>query len=248
MTRTKSLVAKLPQQPGEFMVKKWVEKALPKTSQQKLRENLRPDATLEEFVAAATRIEGARKQFTESSQVQTGSVLLESPSDPLISLRRELEALKLQRALQEERSISLRQEKPSHNEALDQIKRELEELRSQQETKSMKSEANHAGDIKELHSYYQSLLNHADNLEKHSNRDSDRVQLRKMYHSASILFEVLEALSLRESCEIPAEILESGGELAAKQEVYAAYNILPLDAASSSQGAMMLPEVNVNWH
>ncbi|MCO5558594.1 hypothetical protein L7F22_012180 [Adiantum nelumboides] len=36
VTRTKSLVAKLPQQPGEFMVKKWVEKALPKSSQQKL--------------------------------------------------------------------------------------------------------------------------------------------------------------------------------------------------------------------
>ncbi|RYA83663.1 hypothetical protein DD594_27040, partial [Enterobacter cloacae complex sp. 4DZ1-17B1] len=110
MTKTKSLVAKLPQQPREFMVKKWVEKALPKTSQQKLRESLRPQANMEDFVATATRIEGARMQFTDSPQLDSAPVLVDSPSDPLTSLRRELEALKLQRALQEERSFSLRQE------------------------------------------------------------------------------------------------------------------------------------------
>ena len=54
MTRTRALVSKLQQQSGDFMVKKWVEKALPHSTQQKLRENLRPSTMLANFVALAT--------------------------------------------------------------------------------------------------------------------------------------------------------------------------------------------------
>ena len=39
MTRTKALVGRLPDHPGDFMVRKWVEKTLPKQTRQKLREN-----------------------------------------------------------------------------------------------------------------------------------------------------------------------------------------------------------------
>ena len=46
MTRTKALVNKLPDSPGDFMVRKWVEKALLRSTQKKLRENLRQNATL----------------------------------------------------------------------------------------------------------------------------------------------------------------------------------------------------------
>ncbi|MCO5568412.1 hypothetical protein L7F22_022111 [Adiantum nelumboides] len=45
--------------------------------------------------------------------------------------------LKLQRALQEERSFSFRPERSPHQEALDQLKKELEELKSQQEAKAI---------------------------------------------------------------------------------------------------------------
>ncbi|KAH7372727.1 hypothetical protein KP509_17G018000 [Ceratopteris richardii] len=63
MTRERSLVARLPDAPGDFLIKKWVEKALPRSTQQKLRELLWPDATLREFEAEATRIEAARAHF-----------------------------------------------------------------------------------------------------------------------------------------------------------------------------------------
>ena len=77
-----------------------VEKALPRTMQQKLRESLRPEANLDEFVAAATQIEDARLLFSASTRdIPTASV---SAEDPLAKVRQELEALKLQRSIQEE--------------------------------------------------------------------------------------------------------------------------------------------------
>ncbi|KAH7301744.1 hypothetical protein KP509_23G040200 [Ceratopteris richardii] len=84
MTRVKSLVSHRPHNLGDFLVKKWVEKALPKTSQQKLRQLLQPDASLEEFEAAASRIEAARVQLKEHEGMD------EFTSDPLAQLRREL--------------------------------------------------------------------------------------------------------------------------------------------------------------
>ena len=68
MTRTTALVGRLPDQPGDFMIRKWVEKALPKQTQQKLRENLRPDSALADFVATATQIEDARLLFTDTTR------------------------------------------------------------------------------------------------------------------------------------------------------------------------------------
>ena len=135
MTRTTALVGKLPDPPGDFMVRKWVEKALPKQTQQKLRENLRPNSTLADFVATATQIEDARLLFTETTRdIPSASAHSDDPADPLASLRKELEALKLQRALKDELA-SLRQEKPSSEGALAKIHKELEELRVQQEAK-----------------------------------------------------------------------------------------------------------------
>ena len=68
MTRAKALVNKLPEPPGDFMVRKWVEKALPRSTQQKLRENLRPNATLADFVALATQVEDARLLFSPQTR------------------------------------------------------------------------------------------------------------------------------------------------------------------------------------
>ncbi|KAH7422127.1 hypothetical protein KP509_13G092000 [Ceratopteris richardii] len=125
MTRVKLLVSRLPHNPGDFLVKKWVEKALPKTSQQKLRELLQADASLEEFEAAASRIKATRVQFKEHEGTD------EFTSDPLAQLRRELEALKLQKTLQEEKVAW-----QGRDEALALLRQELEELRTQKEVKT----------------------------------------------------------------------------------------------------------------
>lgn len=52
MTRASTLVSKLLANPDNFMIQKWVEKALLCSTQQKLREHLCPSATLADFVAA----------------------------------------------------------------------------------------------------------------------------------------------------------------------------------------------------
>lgn len=52
MTRTKALVQRFLDHLSDFMVYKWVEKALPKWTQQQPRENLRPiNSTLANFMA-----------------------------------------------------------------------------------------------------------------------------------------------------------------------------------------------------
>ena len=55
VTRAKVLVGRLPSHPCNFMVRKWIEKALPRSSQQKLRETLMLDATLEESIDVFAR-------------------------------------------------------------------------------------------------------------------------------------------------------------------------------------------------
>lgn len=88
-------------------------------------------------MATATQIEDARLLFTETTQdIPSAGAHSEDPSDPLVSLRKELEALKLQRALQDELA-SPRQEKPSGDGTLAKIKKELEELRAEQEAKHL---------------------------------------------------------------------------------------------------------------
>ena len=132
MTRARALVNKLPDPPGDFMIRKWVEKALPRSTQQKLRENLRPNSTLADFVALATQVEDARLLFS----TQTKDMPTATPTDAsLEAIRREIEALKLQRSLQAELTAS-QQEKPSNEGFLAKMKKELEELKSQQEVQN----------------------------------------------------------------------------------------------------------------
>ena len=83
-------------------------------------------------VASATQIEDARLLFTETTKDIPSAG--DGSSDSLASLRKELETLKLQRALQEELT-SLRHDKPSSDGGLAKMKKELEELRAQQESK-----------------------------------------------------------------------------------------------------------------
>lgn len=83
-----------------------MEKALSRTTQQKLRESLHPAANLDDFVVAATHIKDARLLFSpQNRDLPTATTNTE---DSLATIHRELEALKLQRSLQEELSSGRR--------------------------------------------------------------------------------------------------------------------------------------------
>ena len=142
MTRAQVLVAKLPAYPGDFMVRQWVQQALPRSTQQRLTENLKADVTLVEFQNMATQLENARLLFCTSTATDGGdpvAILRQALEDPVAKLRQELDSLKLQQVKHEEET--LRQEisklKGEHipDDGITQLKQELEKLKAQQEVK-----------------------------------------------------------------------------------------------------------------
>ncbi|CAI9753068.1 unnamed protein product [Fraxinus pennsylvanica] len=73
---------------------------------------------------------------------------------------------------------------------------------------------------------------------------ADRAQLGKAYQTAGVLFEVLCAVNKTEKVEeVSPEIMAAANDVQAKKEIYAPYNILPLDSAGASQSIMQLDEV-----
>ncbi|XP_057515199.1 callose synthase 3-like [Amaranthus tricolor] len=78
--------------------------------------------------------------------------------------------------------------------------------------------------------YIQALENAADK--------ADRAQLTKAYQIANVLFEVLKAVNWTQSMEVDREILDTHNKVAEKTEIYAPYNMLPLDPDSANQAIM----------
>ncbi|VFQ92373.1 unnamed protein product [Cuscuta campestris] len=73
---------------------------------------------------------------------------------------------------------------------------------------------------------------------------ADRAQLGKAYQTAGVLFEVLCAVLKTEKVEeIAPEIIAAANDVQAKKEIYAPYNIIPLDSAGASHSSMQLGEV-----
>ncbi|KAE8693187.1 Callose synthase 3 [Hibiscus syriacus] len=101
-------------------------------------------------------------------------------------------------------------------------------------------------DAMEIGSYYKQYYEHYVRVLDDGDQ-ADRAQLEKAYQKAGVLFEVLFAVNKSEKVEeVAPEIMATAKDVQEKKEIYTPYNILPLDAAGSSQSIMQLQEVKAS--
>ncbi|KAL6555852.1 Callose synthase 5 [Orobanche hederae] len=101
-------------------------------------------------------------------------------------------------------------------------------------------------DAREIESFYKQYYEHYV-LALNKGDQADRAQLGKAYLTAGVLFEVLCAVNKTERVEeVAPEIMAAANDVQAKKEIYAPYNILPLDSAGASQSIMQLDEVKAS--
>ncbi|CAJ1974879.1 unnamed protein product [Sphenostylis stenocarpa] len=98
-------------------------------------------------------------------------------------------------------------------------------------------------DAREIQAYYQQYYEHYVRALDQGER-ADRAQLGKAYQTAGVLFEVLCAVNKTEKVEeVAPEIIAAARDVQEKTEIYAPFNILPLDSAGASQPIMLLEEI-----
>ncbi|KAJ4777890.1 Glucan synthase-like protein [Rhynchospora pubera] len=98
-------------------------------------------------------------------------------------------------------------------------------------------------DAREMKNFYQQYYKKYIQALQTAGEKADRHQLTKAYQTASVLFEVLKAVNLTQAVEVDQEILDTKKEIDKKTEIYAPYNILPLDPDSANQAIMQYPEI-----
>ncbi|RDX94922.1 Callose synthase 5, partial [Mucuna pruriens] len=97
-------------------------------------------------------------------------------------------------------------------------------------------------DAREIQAYYQQYYEHYVRA-LDQGEQADRAQLGKAYQTAGVLFEVLCAVNKTEKVEeVAPEIIAAARDVQEKTEIYAPFNILPLDSAGASQPIMQLEE------
>ncbi|KAJ4765201.1 glucan synthase-like 3 [Rhynchospora pubera] len=98
-------------------------------------------------------------------------------------------------------------------------------------------------DAREIESFYQQYYeNYVRALDR--GEQADRAQLGKAYQNAGVLFEVLLAVTKSEKGEeVAPEIIAANKDVQEKNQIFVPYNILPLDAAGSSQCIMQQEEI-----
>lgn len=98
-------------------------------------------------------------------------------------------------------------------------------------------------DAREMKSFYQHYYKKYIQALQNAADKADRAQLTKAYQTANVLFEVLKAVTQTKHLEVDREIMETHNKVAEKSEIYAPYNILPLDPDSANQPIMRFPEI-----
>ncbi|KAK7350887.1 hypothetical protein VNO77_09920 [Canavalia gladiata] len=98
-------------------------------------------------------------------------------------------------------------------------------------------------DAREIQAFYQQYYEHYVRALDQGER-ADRAQLGKAYQTAGVLFEVLCAVNKTEKVEeVAPEIIAAARDVQEKTEIYAPFNILPLDSAGATQPIMQFEEI-----
>ncbi|KAG7604029.1 Vta1/callose synthase N-terminal [Arabidopsis thaliana x Arabidopsis arenosa] len=100
-----------------------------------------------------------------------------------------------------------------------------------------------SSDAHEMQSFYQQYGDEGINDLLNAGAGSSSSQRTKIYQTAVVLYDVLDAVHRKANIKVAAKILESHAEVEAKNKIYVPYNILPLDPDSKNHAMMRDPKI-----
>ncbi|CAL9224715.1 unnamed protein product [Arabidopsis halleri] len=100
-----------------------------------------------------------------------------------------------------------------------------------------------SSDAHEMQSFYQQYGDKGIEDLLNAGACSSSSQRTKIYQTAVVLYDVLDAVHRKANVKVAAKILESHAEVEAKTKIYVPYNILPLDPESKNHAMMRDPKI-----